>query len=134
MATTKAPAYLPRASTDIRFCLPHPTLPLTTRISSLRGSFLGIHSTCFETKTLGLQLGPQLLTQATSVGDDMQIIKPYSEDLRIRLVQAVEGGMSKSAVARLFGVSLSSVKRYSGSPSAGEVAGAEEGRRKAAED
>ena len=42
----------------------------------------------------------------------MQTMKPYSEDLRIRLVQAVEGGMSKSAVARLFGVSLSSVKRY----------------------
>jgi len=39
-------------------------------------------------------------------------MKPYSEDLRIKLVQAVEGGMSKSAVARLFGVSLSSVKRY----------------------
>ena len=61
---------------------------------------------------LTLQLGPQLLTQAISVGDDMQTMKPYSEDLRIRLVHAVEGGMSKSAVARLFGVSLSSVKRY----------------------
>jgi transposase len=42
----------------------------------------------------------------------MQTMKPYSVDLRIRLVQAVEGGMSKSATARLFGVSLSSVKRY----------------------
>jgi transposase len=52
------------------------------------------------------------LTQAISVGDDMQTMKPYSEDLRIRIVQAVEGEMSKSAVARLFGVSLSSVKRY----------------------
>ena len=59
-----------------------------------------------------LQQGPQLLTQAISVGDDMQTMKPYSEDLRIRIVQAVEGEMSKSAVARLFGVSLSSVKRY----------------------
>ena len=43
----------------------------------------------------------------------MQGMKPYSEDLRTRIVRAVEvGGMSKSAAARLFGVSLSSVKRY----------------------
>jgi transposase len=43
----------------------------------------------------------------------MQAMKPYSEDLRTRIVKAVEvGGMSKSAAARLFGVSLSSVKRY----------------------
>jgi len=42
----------------------------------------------------------------------MQAMKPYSEDLRTRIVRAVEGGMSKSAAARLFGVSLSSVKRY----------------------
>jgi transposase len=40
-------------------------------------------------------------------------MKPYSEDLRRKIVQAVEGGTSKSAAARLFGVSLSSVKRYS---------------------
>ncbi len=39
-------------------------------------------------------------------------MKPYSEDLRVRIVRAVEEGMSKSAAARLFGVSLSSVKRY----------------------
>src|SRR5215218_1014258 len=42
----------------------------------------------------------------------MQAMKSYSEDLRTRIVRAVEGGMSKSAAARLFGVSLSSVKRY----------------------
>jgi transposase len=42
----------------------------------------------------------------------MQTMKPYSEDLRTRIVQAAEGGMSKCAVARLFGVCLSSVKRY----------------------
>lgn len=42
----------------------------------------------------------------------MQGMKPYSEDLRIRIVRAVEGGTSKSAAARLFSVSLSSVKRY----------------------
>jgi transposase len=40
-------------------------------------------------------------------------MKPYSEDLRRRIVRAVqEGGMSKSGAARLFEVSLSSVKRY----------------------
>ncbi len=39
-------------------------------------------------------------------------MKPYSEDLRTRIVKAVQEDMSKSATARLFGVSLSSVKRY----------------------
>ncbi len=39
-------------------------------------------------------------------------MKPYSEDLRVRIVKAVREGTSKSAAARLFGVSLSSVKRY----------------------
>ncbi len=39
-------------------------------------------------------------------------MKPYSEDLRARIVEAVGNGMSKSGAARLFGVSLSSVKRY----------------------
>ncbi len=41
-------------------------------------------------------------------------MKPYSEDLRSRTVKALqeEAGMSKAAVARLFDVSFSSVKRY----------------------
>src|SRR5215212_9559532 len=43
----------------------------------------------------------------------LQGMKSYSEDLRKRIVRAVEiGGTSKSAAARLFGVSLSSDKRY----------------------
>jgi transposase len=41
-------------------------------------------------------------------------MKAYSEDLRRKIVQAVhQRGMSKSQAARLFSVSLSSVKRYS---------------------
>ena len=36
----------------------------------------------------------------------------YSEDLRRKIISAVERGMSKSQAARTFGVSLSSVKRY----------------------
>ncbi len=40
-------------------------------------------------------------------------MKAYSEDLRQKVVQAVERGMPKSQAARLFGISLSSVKRYS---------------------
>lgn len=39
-------------------------------------------------------------------------MKPYSQDLRMRIVKAVQEGTSKSGAARLFGVSLSSVKRY----------------------
>jgi transposase len=41
-------------------------------------------------------------------------MKAYSEDLRRKIVQAVhQRGMSKSQAARLFDISLSSVKRYS---------------------
>jgi transposase len=36
----------------------------------------------------------------------------YSEDLRQRIVSAVERGMSKTQAARTFDLSLSSVKRY----------------------
>jgi len=36
----------------------------------------------------------------------------YSEDLRTKIVEALEKGMSKSEAARSFGVSRSSVKRY----------------------
>ena len=50
----------------------------------------------------------------------MQSMKPYSEDLRTRIVRAVQAGMSKSGAARLFGVSLSSVKRYARIASRGE--------------
>lgn len=43
----------------------------------------------------------------------MQGMKPYSEHLRASIVRTVqEEGMAKSVAARLFGVSLSSVKRY----------------------
>src|ERR671913_1035433 len=44
----------------------------------------------------------------------------YSEDLRRRVVSAVERGMSKSQAARTFSVSLSSVKRYAKKAERGE--------------
>jgi transposase len=48
-------------------------------------------------------------------------MKAYSEDLRRKIVQAVhQRGMSKSQAARLFGISLSSVKRYSSLASQGK--------------
>jgi transposase len=44
---------------------------------------------------------------------DYWCMKAYSEDLRQKVVQAVhQRGTSKSQAARLFGISLSSVKRY----------------------
>jgi transposase len=43
---------------------------------------------------------------------DHWCMRPYSRDLRQKVVQAVERGMSKSQAARLFSISLSSVKRY----------------------
>jgi transposase len=39
-------------------------------------------------------------------------MKAYSEDLRKKIVRALLRGTGKSEAARLFGVSLSSVKRY----------------------
>ena len=39
-------------------------------------------------------------------------MKAYSEDLRRKVVEALERGLNKIQAARLFGVSLSSVKRY----------------------
>jgi|SRR5829696_1577316 len=54
----------------------------------------------------------------------MQGMKPYSEDLRTRIIRAVqeeEEGISKSGAAHLFGVvSLSSVKCYARIASRGE--------------
>src|SRR5215210_3642610 len=48
-------------------------------------------------------------------------MKAYSEDLRRKVVQAIEQrGMSKSQSARLFGISLSSVKRYARLANQGE--------------
>ena len=39
-------------------------------------------------------------------------MRAYSEDLRKKIVTAIERGMSKTEAARTFSVSLSSVKRY----------------------
>jgi transposase len=48
-------------------------------------------------------------------------MKAYSEDLRRKVVEAVEvRGMGKSETARTFGVSLSSVKRYVGKARQGD--------------
>ena len=39
-------------------------------------------------------------------------MKAYSEDLRQKIVEATQRGVSKAQAARLFNLSLSSVKRY----------------------
>ena len=39
-------------------------------------------------------------------------MKAYSEDLRRKIVEAVERGMPKGEAAKTFGVGVSSVKRY----------------------
>lgn len=38
--------------------------------------------------------------------------RPLSEDLRVRVVQAVEGGMSRRAAAERFGISAASAVRF----------------------
>ncbi len=47
-------------------------------------------------------------------------MRAYSEDLRKKIVAAIERGMSKAQAARTFDVSLSSVKRYARSARRGE--------------
>lgn len=42
----------------------------------------------------------------------IEYMRAYSEDLRTRIVETVQAGESKSATARLFSVSLPTVKRY----------------------
>ena len=39
-------------------------------------------------------------------------MRAYSEDLRTRILAAVDAGLSKRQAARLFGVSRSTIKRY----------------------
>ena len=39
-------------------------------------------------------------------------MKAYSEDLRLRAVAAVDGGMPRSEAARVFGVGRATVERY----------------------
>ena len=39
-------------------------------------------------------------------------MQAYSEDLRLRIVAAVDGGMPRSEAARVFGVGRATVKRY----------------------
>ena len=42
----------------------------------------------------------------------MKCMKPYSIDLRTKIVESVRSGFSKSETARRFGVNRSTVKRY----------------------
>ena len=39
-------------------------------------------------------------------------MRPYSEDLRVRVVEAVDAGMARSEVALVFAVSLPTIKRW----------------------
>ena len=47
-------------------------------------------------------------------------MKAYSEDLRQKIVDAIERGMPKAEAARTFGVGISTVKRYASKIQRGE--------------
>jgi transposase len=47
-------------------------------------------------------------------------MKAYSEDLRRKIVSAIERGMPKAQAARTFGVGISTVKRYATKARRGE--------------
>jgi transposase len=63
------------------------------------------------------------------------MVKPLSEDLRIRVIGAVEGGMSRHAAAERFGISVASAVRFvkewreSGATRAKRVGGDQRSRR-----
>lgn len=46
-------------------------------------------------------------------------MKAYSQDLRLRILRAIDAGMSKAAVSRRFEVALSTVKLYVAQRAAG---------------
>jgi transposase len=39
-------------------------------------------------------------------------MKAYSKDLRIKVLDAVDGGIPRTEVARVFGISMSPIKRW----------------------
>src|SRR5215216_1145421 len=43
---------------------------------------------------------------------EAQGMKPYSKDLRLRVLAAVDRGMPRKEVAKTFGISLPTIKRY----------------------
>jgi transposase len=47
-------------------------------------------------------------------------MKAYSEDLRQKIVDAIQRGMSKAEAARTFGIGISTVKRYATKAQRGE--------------
>ena len=47
-------------------------------------------------------------------------MKAYSEDLRRKIVDAIERGMPKAEAARTFGIGISTVKRYATKAQRGE--------------
>ena len=47
-------------------------------------------------------------------------MKAYSEDLRMKIVDAIERGMPKTEAARTFGVGISTLKRYATKARRGE--------------
>jgi transposase len=47
-------------------------------------------------------------------------MKPYSVDLRQKIVEALSSGTTKAQVARAFSLGLSTVKRYAGKAERGE--------------
>jgi transposase len=48
------------------------------------------------------------------------LMKAYSEDLRRKIVDAIERGMPKAEAARTFGIGISTVKRYAAKAQKGE--------------
>jgi transposase len=55
---------------------------------------------------------PRAICNADDPYDTIGLMNAYSEDLRKKIIEALRRGATKSEVARTFGVSRSSVKRY----------------------
>jgi transposase len=67
----------------------------------------------FALEHLAMMLG------CTASWEDERLLRAYSEDLRKKIVEALERGMPKIEATKTFGVGISSVKRYVAAARAG---------------
>ncbi len=74
-------------------------------------AFLESHVYLVALVGLAVFYGLQRLAALLNPGHHVRM-RAYSEDLRTKIVEAVQRGMGQSEAARSFGVNLSSVKRY----------------------
>jgi hypothetical protein len=79
-------------------------------LEAVRAAWVGYDDTngaftypCVARAGFGVLCAKHVLVDLESIIQECVGMKPYSEDLRVRIVRALEEDMSKSTAARLFG-------------------------------